>query len=734
MTTMSQIDASLEHLCSLAGIVPSYRDYYGRECLATRETKQLLLRAMGLGCDDDDQIRISTDRLENAPWRRLVPPVLVQKQSRNEGVPLSIPSHDAGRTLTWRLRLEDGTVQEGEWSVQQHACVEAREVDQVWRDRRIVRFSNALPLGYHQLTVQYAGFPHTATEMRWIVTPDRCYLPKSLIERPGAYGVAVQLYSLQDNDDWGIGNFSSLTKLAHGLEGSGVDLIGLNPLHELAPAHADASSPYSPSSRLTLHPVYLDVKAIPDFAESALAQKLYDSAEMVTQRAEAQARELIDYAEINRGKRKILDACFASFQMHHLNADSERAQQFLAFFNDGGETLKRLCAFNTLAEYFAQDGMTSWHAWPDAFRDVTSPEVAEFIANHAADVQYFAYIQWEAQRQLNSAKDACSFMETGIYLDLAVGVDSQSADTWSRPEIFAQSVGVGAPPDLMNQDGQGWGLVPFSPLALYEDGYGVFTALLRANMKHAGALRIDHAMVLLRLFWIPNGLPPSAGAYVLYRVDDLFSILALESQRNQCVIIGEDLGTVPDGFRDRLNDAHLLSYRLMRFERVDGGGFVPAEHYPRLALASVGTHDLPPMAGFWHGDDIVERERIGWVANRDAEFAERALERERFVQLLTSTGDLSTEAAAKLTGVPSDELDLEALITAAYRYVARTPSLIALIQVEDILGVRNSINVPGTTTQCPNWRRRLVFSIDELLRSPRTKRLFDVMLSIRPGR
>lgn len=726
-------DEALHRLALGAGIASSYHDFYGNEHAAPPETKRRILKAMGFAVETVADLETALGTLESHAWRHALPPVLVQRDDRrHEGLRLCIPADAAHASMIWHLYLEDGSERNGVWHLADLPVSAEREIEGRLTQQRIAAIDQEIPWGYHELQVRYEHQYAPAARMRYICVPARCYVPAGMTEGEArAFGVAVQVYSLRDGDDWGVGDFSCLAKLATRLKEHGVGAVGVNPLHELAPGNPDASSPYSPSSRLTLNPIYLDLQAVPDLAESELARALCYHPELVVVRAEAREREIIDYGPVARAKRRVLEACFDSFADNHLAQGTPRAQHFREFLDEGGATLARLSTFNALAEFFAAQGIGSWREWPHEYQDLHASAVTAFAAEHTAEILLFSYIQWESERQLAQAQAACEGMELGLYCDLAVGVDGASADIWARPELFARGIGVGAPPDPMSAEGQGWGLVPFSPFALFEDAYREFSALVRANMRRAGALRIDHVMGLLRLYWIPDGLPASEGAYVLYRVEDLFGILALESHRAKCVVIGEDLGTLPGGFRELLQDANLLSYRLMRFERVDGGGFVAPDCYPRLALASVGTHDLPPLAGFWFGDDIAARDQIGWVHDRGHEEWERAQERERLLRTLIETGDLTPEAAEPFWGTPRDDQNIEELIRAAYRFVARTPSMIALIQIEDLLSLRASINIPGTTNQHPNWRRRLPCNVDDLTRDERSVQLLRMMREVR---
>ena len=338
-----------------------------------------------------------------------------------------------------------------------------------------------------------------------------------------------------------------------------------------------------------------------------------------------------------RLKLRVLELLFASFQERHLAAASERAQAFRAFRAEMGEALEQHAEFDALHEHaLVTTGTWSWQEWPEPLRHPDSPEVDAFAREHRDRVDFFAYLQWQADQQLERAHGrACAAgMQLGLYNDIAVGVSPAGATAWANPGVTLSGVSVGAPPDLFNLHGQNWGLAPLSPVGLREGAYALFAATLRHNMRHAGAVRIDHVMGLQRLFWIPEGAAPADGAYVRYPFADLAHIIALESERHRCLVIGEDLGTVPRGFRPAMQRAGLLSCRVLYFERAQDGAFLPPEAYPRQALVSVSTHDLPTLRGFWTSRDLKWRDRFARFPDEDAsKNAHAARDRDRILLL-----------------------------------------------------------------------------------------------------
>ncbi|HVL58646.1 MAG TPA: 4-alpha-glucanotransferase, partial [Burkholderiaceae bacterium] len=417
----------------------------------------------------------------------------------------------------------------------------------------------------------------------------------------------------------------------------------------------------------------------------------------------------VQYAAVAQLKLQALQALWAEFRARRGSPDW---QPFDAFRRELGEPLELDCLFTALREFFAaQDpALADWHAWPQPYRDRGSAEVARFADEHRDRIEFHVWLQWIADRQLADAAQAARSMAIGLYRDLAVGADRSGAETWVDPVAVVSGAHVGAPPDVYNQAGQDWGLPPFDPHALRNEGYRSFIELVRANMRHAGGLRIDHVMALEHLYWVPQGEKPTAGAYVRYPLEDLVGILALESHRHRCLVVGEDLGTVPEGFRERMQRANILSYRVLFFEN-DGGRFFAPDDYPPLALAVAGSHDLPTLRAWWLGSDIDLRERLGLFPNPDAVAearAQRDRERERLLDALRAQGLLR-----------NDSPSLEQFVDAAHAYLAATRSFLAVPQLDDVTGETEPVNVPATSTEHPNWRRRLSVTVDALATDPR---------------
>ncbi len=536
----------------------------------------------------------------------------------------------------------------------------------------------------------------------------RCFLPPALLTGARRFGLAAHLYALKREGDQGIGDFTTLAEIATATAAAGGSIVGINPLHALFPRERKRASPYHPSDRRFLDPIYIDVDRVPDLAFS-------DEARMVLARegeriAALAARADVDYDAVWRVKERVLDACFACFDLRP--PGDPLAAEFERFVAAGGTALARFALFEAIA---AEHPRASWHDWPQALREPDASGVGEFSRRHARRIRFALYLQWLADRQFAAAaRDArAGGLELGYFRDLAVGAAPDGAEVWANPSAFARGVAIGAPPDPFARDGQNWNLPPPIPDALLSPGSGGFRDLVAANMRHAGALRIDHVMGLGRLFWIPDGAPAVDGAYVRYPLETLIGVLAEESARARCVVVGEDLGTVPEGFRERLAAADILSYRVLWFER-DGMRFIPPARYPARSVASVSTHDLPTIAGWWAGADVAEKSALGLIDAAVAASAtsERRAERQALVAAIDEAG------AAAGAPLSADAPFGDAVTTAVHRFAGAAASALVLLQADDLAGETAALNLPGTDTERPNWRRKVRVGVKALWTTP----------------
>jgi len=717
-------ESLLQRLARGHGIAAEYRDIQGEPHPLEEDTCRALLGAMGVDTSSDAAMEEELREREETRWTRRLPPVaVVPRSAPSLTLPITLPEEHAASRLTWRILLEDGRSREGGVAVGDLTEIQRGDVRGRTYVRRELRLEDRLPLGYHELDVRIEGEDRPLPRMRLILVPDRCYLPPSLAESARVWGPAVQIYALRSARAAGVGTYSDLRDLCGISALAGADVVGVSPLHALFLVDPQRASPYSPSSRLFLNPVHLDPEAVPEFAGSGIARRLREESGTRARLRELDREEQVRYGDVVGRLLPALEELYARFRSHELEPGTVRGRAFRAFQVDGGDALLAFGVFQALLEHLggAAPGVRSWRTWPPEFGRPDSPAVREFAAGHRERIEFFQYLQWECDRQLGDAERRCrdAGMHVGLFLDLALSVDPDGFDSWWHQDVFTDGARIGAPPDAFNLAGQEWGLPPPLPEALRNSGYEPFAEALRASMRHAGALRVDHVMSLMRTFWIPRGERPSKGAYVAYDLEAMFGVLALESHRNRCLVVGEDLGTVPDEVRAAMHRFGVHSMRLLYFTREDDGSFSPPGNYPAEAAVSITSQDLPTLAGWWEGRDLALRAELGLYpeeGRHQEQLAERAQDRTQLLSALERTGLLpeGIESDSALRPPMSAELS-----RAIHAYLALTPARVLTVRLEDVLGELDQTNLPGTTREYPNWRKRLPLEIERLAEEPR---------------
>ncbi|WP_448723968.1 4-alpha-glucanotransferase [Pseudomonas farris] len=682
-------NTQLEILASRAGLAVDWIDANGRPQKVTPAVLRSVLSGLGHPANTAQEIDASLLQLQEVQQTRHLPPLL----TCDVGVGLDLAHYFEPQTPC-EIHLEDGS-----------------RINLKLDDNAVL--PGLVPVGYQHVSIDDQSFTLA-------VAPQRCYSVGDAVDsqNPRAWGLSVQLYSLRRPGDGGFGDTQALEDLARVAGERGAEALAISPLHAMFSGDTQRYSPYSPSSRLFLNSLYAAPGAI--LGERALRTAI-DATGLATELKHLEKLPLIDWPTAAEAKHRLLEALYEGFTHgeHPLHPD------FSSFRHAGGEALENHCRFEAIQEARARRGESlDWREWPEQWRDPRSTALAHFAEENSSRIGYYAFCQWLIARSLERAQAAArgAGMGIGLIADLAVGADGGGSQAWSRQDELLASLTVGAPPDILNRSGQGWGISAFSPEGLVRNGFRAFIEMLRANFAHAGGLRIDHVMGLQRLWVIPNDAPPSDGAYLYYPVDDLLRLLTLESHRHQAIVLGEDLGTVPEGLREKLIARSILGMRVLLFEQ-DNTHFKSILDWPDNALATTSTHDLPTLNGWWHGRDIDWSARLNLVdAPGEIEWRQhREREREGLRRVLSEDPQNFRE----------ESHETDQVLDAAVRFLGHTRAPLVLLPMEDALGIEQQANLPGTTDTHPNWSRRLPGDSEALLDDPDAARRLELLACAR---
>lgn len=674
-------DERLEHLAKAAGLSIEWVDADGREQRVEPEALRAVLGGLGLAAETDEQIEQSLEQLHLGNNPSDLPPLM----TADMGAPLSLKNFFEPHT-PYSLEFEEGSQQTGKLDSQ--ACLAAIDTP-----------------GYHQLRI-------VDQTLTIAVAPPACPSVEE-VAGPSAWGITVQLYSLRRPGDGGLGDTLALETLARSAAAHGAQALGISPVHAMFFGRGDQYSPYSPSSRLFYNVLYSAPAAI--LGELPLRQAI-EACGIEAQLQQLEQLELVDWTAVSETRRGLLRTLYEHFS----TGGNALEHDFASFRQAAGEALENHCRFEALhAALLDEDGHTQhWRQWPEQYRAPANPAVQAFAEEQADEISFHAFCQWLIARGLERAQAAArgAGMGIGLISDLAVGADGGGSQAWSRQEEVLAALSVGAPPDILNRSGQNWGIAAFSPWGLRANGYRAFIEMLRANLAHAGGMRIDHVMGLMRLWVMPAGASPEQGAYLNYPFDDMLRLLTLEAWRHNAVILGEDLGTVPEGLREKLAARRILGMRVLLFEQDQMARFTPPSEWSADALATTTTHDLPTIKGWWLAQDIDWRIRVGQNREEDRQQQTEARERERR-GLNAALRPYAPEGAG-------EQLAPASAVQASACFIGSTPAPLALLPMEDILGLLEQPNLPGIVDAHPNWRRRYCEDSATLLDNPQsTQRL-----------
>lgn len=688
-TAPASSPGSLRQLAEAVGLLLEWIGSDDQPQSLSEARQRSMLAHLGWPADDDEQVDASLARCQArdhpVAFERL-PPMLLADQ----GKPTLIPVADGGG-CAFAIRLESGETLDGH--------LDARG-----------QLPAIQEIGYHRLSFVTEQGDQSFSRVL-AVAPSRCFTLDDIAREQGHahasyWGVAAQLYGLRRDGDAGIGDLKALDELCAVIARAGADAVAISPLHALFVAHPERFSPYSPSSRLFYNVWHASPECL--FDELTLARA---SAPFIEAMSHQTAATLIDWPASARLKLSMLERLF----VHVQNDESALGwrSQLVAFRRDGGESLERHCRFEVLQAHAKH---ADWRQWPEAWRDPDSEVVDAFAETHREAITFAVFLQWLVAAGLDRVQGNArqAGMAVGLIADLAVGVDPAGSQAWSDPDELFQGLSVGSPPDAFNAHGQSWGVAAFSPMGLVDSGYRGFLAMLRASLAHAGGLRIDHVLGLSRLWLVPEGESAQQGAYLRYPLDDLLRLVSLESWRHRAIVIGEDLGTVEVGLRDRLATRGILGMSVLWFER-DGDAFLPAEEWRQATMATTSTHDLPTVAGWWLENDLHWRNDLDLLqADEDPTELSEARRQDRR-RLAAACG---LDAVANDDGISSDRVSVGDVLDAALVHVAATPTPLALLPLEDLLGLKEQANLPGTFDEHPNWRRRLPVPAPQAMQEP----------------
>ncbi|MDO4162082.1 MAG: 4-alpha-glucanotransferase [Pseudomonadota bacterium] len=707
---------NLQELAELAGISSSYVDKTGQTHFTDDNVRKFFLKSMGYKTDTTQQIKASFEQLQK---KEVLPPVLAffdnetvefVPESRNT---LELCIYNEKNEIVWQRSVKGG--------------------------QKVV--VDDLENGYYHIR----SHP-SAIDTLLIRAPQKCWMPEFLQKKEHIYGTAVMLYALHSEHSMGIGDFSDLTEIVRLTAKHGGDVVGINPLGVMSPfiqieeqllgIKQGDYSPYRTLSRLFVNYIYLDLQQEEDFQKSPQVQEFMAMAETFAEIKRLNEADKVDYTKVLLLKKHILELMFAYFDA---NASAVRRTEFAEYIAAKADELDNLAVFETLLETIKP--LDFWRFWPNGLTDVRSEAVAKFKKENAVKVRFYKYCHWLADRQIKKVQKLALElnMKIGLYTDMPIGAASNGTEVWENPSAYVLDAGVGAPADPMRPRGQSWGFTPYHPQQLVKQFYAPFIKLVKENMQYSGALRIDHAMGLRRLFWgfFSKDNPVVQGAYIYYNIKDLVAIITLESMRHKCLIIGEDLGTVPEGFREYMEAHGLLSYKVFCRQKEKDGSFIAPEKYMYLSLAQSSTHDQATACGFWTNEDIEVFNHCNLYVN-DMQYqdnlAGRGNDRKNMLKAFEKEGILNETEKNELADSVDDGKNIPAAIELKInQYCARANSALFLVRLNDIYRQVVLDNAPGTVQEYPNWRIKMNVSVEQITASTAFVKMMNFIYENRPS-
>lgn len=696
------------------GIESEYWDTWGHRHGTSAEIERGILAALGVEAASKESLDEAIERRAAREWERLLPPVFVAGESAwGKGFPVNVPAALADAEVALIIHWEGGGMERRKLALAELPVAARGETGGVCYVRKQAPLPAAAPMGYHEVEISLrTGEGLRRESMRLILCPDRSYTPHAIREGRRTAGLAIALYGLRSERNWGCGDFTDLEGVIDwAATDLGVTFIGLNPLHAIPNRQPFNTSPYLPVSTFYKNAIYIDAERIPEFRESKRCAAWLARPEVEVELRAVRSSPLVEYERVWALKLAALKLAFATF----LRKPPDRA--FEEYTERESFLLERFATWSALDEWIHRQhpDVWVWQDWPEEYRQPDSPAVHEFAKKRWRRVLFYKWLQWHADRQLARAQEHARMrgLSIGLYHDLALATDHCGGDLWAWRPFYVNGCRVGAPPDNFSPKGQDWSFPPPNSEHHRDTGYRLFAEAIRKNCRHGGALRIDHVMRFFRLYWIPEKMSPAQGAYVRDRWQDLMHVLALESVRQKVMVVGEDLGTVTAETRHGLDRFGLYGYRVPFFEKGDGGEFRPPGQYTPHALVSSSTHDLPTLAGYWIGRDIEARREAGLLDEQRYwnAWGERRCDKQKLLDALFHEGlmpDWFPRDASQVRELTGE------LHNALVGWLARAASRMMVISFEDLLKETEQQNLPSTTSEHPNWRHKVRYTVEQL--------------------
>ncbi len=725
---MSYSPDKLNALACAVGVWSSFLDRTtGITYEADDKSKQAILKSLGFLADTDAHIDASFLKLQQEKYATLIDNTFVVTMAEQEDFFFSIriKEKDVPSSIKWQIITEQGEIFEDEVALVHLEKMQEQVGDEIYHTYTL-GLTLALEMGYHHLSIELKG-KGIKENASLIVVPEKCYMPDVLEGDKKVFGYPIQLYSLKSQNNWGIGDYTDLKKLVDVAIKTGASFIGVNPLTALFFDNPDDASPYFPNSRLFLNPLYVDMEAILEAKDNQDFEELKECKIFQSHLKMARDGTQVDYQKVAAIKKQAFKILFKKFREDNFNDEgtalTKRGQAFDAFVQEKGQALESFAVFQTLRNHASKNKTSMmWREWQKDFQNPNNEAVKSFVKDNEMSILRIYYQQFVAFEQFESVLKKIEKLPLGLYTDMPVGVSDNSAEVWSNQDVFMQGVTTGAPPDTFNLNGQDWSLAPFHPKTLQKTGFKAFVDVIKSAMKGAGAVRIDHAFGLMRLYLRVQG---ATGAYLTYPFKELTGIMALESHRNKTVVIAEDLGTAPDGFSEAMMGLNAFSFKIMHYQQ-DWQGLMEPQMYAPCSLIATGTHDLPTYVGFFKGLDLelgLEKKTISpeqYQAHKENRKREKQLFFEAF-EKQSFDMNLTKEDFVANNQVP------DFFIPYIYAYLAKTKSKILLVRPEDIFEMEEQFNLPGTYMEHPNWRYKLPVMLEDMVKDKRLKKVVEIL-------